>query len=371
MKTQKRTGRSHTRTRLLLDEWPSIDRRLWEKAISPMNPFSRFGGERSHLHKATNIRVEQAYGLWLSFLKRRRMLHNEPHPARRINPENLDAFIEAMLRRHLKPSSIALNLCHLGAVAKVFRPQGDWLFILEAARSFRSRATPTRHKPPRNSVELYNLGLRTIAASKEEVDHLASALLERNGLMIALLALVPLRSTNLTQLKLDKELSQNSGHWSVYISGLLTKTHRHIEFDWPKELVTPLEHYLRSSRPILLGCEADSPLARTGALWVTKTGHPISVTGLYNVVVRLTSKEFGTPHPPHSFRRAMATTLAAYNPESIRAASLILGHKSVYTTEKSYRLTPRQVSERFTEAVLRLRHQGLTKHPNSERIPWK
>jgi len=57
---------------------------------------------------------------------------------------------------------------------------------------------------------------------------------------------------------------------------------------------------------------------------------------LYDIVMKRTRAAFGKPINPHMFRDAAATTLAIHDPEHVRAAAALLGHRSFGTTEKYY-----------------------------------
>ena len=57
---------------------------------------------------------------------------------------------------------------------------------------------------------------------------------------------------------------------------------------------------------------------------------------LYDVFTRRTAEAFGTPINPHLFRDCAATSIAIDDPEHVRVASQLLGHRSRATTEQYY-----------------------------------
>jgi len=54
------------------------------------------------------------------------------------------------------------------------------------------------------------------------------------------------------------------------------------------------------------------------------------------MIVARTAEAYGKPINPHLFRDCAATSIAIEDPEHVRVASLILGHRSAATTERYY-----------------------------------
>jgi integrase len=57
---------------------------------------------------------------------------------------------------------------------------------------------------------------------------------------------------------------------------------------------------------------------------------------LYDIIQRRTKEAFGAPVNPHLFRDEAATTLAIHDPEHVRSAAPLLGHRHLSTTERYY-----------------------------------
>jgi integrase len=47
---------------------------------------------------------------------------------------------------------------------------------------------------------------------------------------------------------------------------------------------------------------------------------------------------FGRPINPHLFRDCLATSIAIHDPDNVRMAAALLGHRSFATTERHYNL---------------------------------
>jgi integrase/recombinase XerD len=57
---------------------------------------------------------------------------------------------------------------------------------------------------------------------------------------------------------------------------------------------------------------------------------------IYDRIRAHTQKAFGRAINPHLFRDAAATTLAIADPEHVRVAAPLLGHRTFMTTERYY-----------------------------------
>jgi integrase len=57
---------------------------------------------------------------------------------------------------------------------------------------------------------------------------------------------------------------------------------------------------------------------------------------IYDRIRARTKEAFGVAINPHLFRDGAATTLAIADPEHVRAAAPLLGHRSFGTTERNY-----------------------------------
>src|SRR5262249_21782265 len=96
---------------------------------------------------------------------------------------------------------------------------------------------------------------------------LATPVLHRDGLMIALLALVPLRRRNFVGLRLDWNVVEINGTWLIRLDASETKTHAPLEMLWPDELLGPLNTYLNVHRPRLSAMNGRWAKPVENALW--------------------------------------------------------------------------------------------------------
>jgi hypothetical protein len=108
-------------------------------------------------------------------------------------------------------------------------PNRRWSFINDLASKIRARHRPTRDKSNlRLSDELVELGFELMHAAGDLVG-LDAAIAYRDGLLIAILALIPLRRRNLADLALGVTLVREGSSWIVAFGEDDTKTHAAFE----------------------------------------------------------------------------------------------------------------------------------------------
>src|SRR5271170_1864516 len=116
---------------------------------------------------------------------------------------------------------------------------------------------------------------------------MADAVRYRDGLMIALLAHVPLRHKNFAAIEIGRDLIKEEGSWFIVIPPEETKTKTYIEFQIPMDLQHQLSTYLKYVRPRMLRRPA------CNALWVSPKGGPLSYSAVGPVMTRHTTKRLG------------------------------------------------------------------------------
>jgi integrase len=85
---------------------------------------------------------------------------------------------------------------------------------------------------------------------------------------------------------------------------------------------------------------------------------------IYNMIVSRTAKAFGRSVNPHLFRDCAATSIAIEDPERVRIASQILGHRSAATTERYYNQAQAiDAARRYQAFLAKLRQGRMTEDP--------
>src|SRR5215472_15432097 len=317
-------GKAPERACLKLKDWPDEDRRLWQAACKPGDLLASEEGARADHAIASNRKAERGYGRWLTFLQMTDPGGLAEAPALRITQDRVRRYVDSLVRLDNSSATILARLQELGEVARVMGPNFSWTFINAMASRIRARHRPVRDK--RNlklSDELLGLGLSLIDKATMAAG-LAAAILHRDGLMIALLALVPLRRRNFAGLRLDRNFVEINGAWLISLDACETKTHAPLEILWPGELVGPLRTYLNVHRPLLSTMSRRWAKRIDNALWISSHGSPMTEMAIYDRIRAHTQKAFGRAINPHLFRDAAATTLAIADPGHVRVAAPLL-----------------------------------------------
>jgi integrase len=256
--------------------------------------------------------------------------------AARITPERIREYVEHLKLLGNSTATILARLQELGEAAKVMAPNQSWRFITGIASKIRAQHKPARDK--RNmklTEELLALGVELMEKAGA-MKGWQAAITFRDGLIIALLSLVPLRRRNLESLLIGKNLIEINGYWLLALHADETKTHASHELDFPEILAEPLRTYLRMHRPVLASRHGRWSKPVGDALWLSKDGSPMTQVAIYDRIRARTEGRFGTPINPHLFRDAAATTWAIADPQHIRAVAPLLGHRHFGTTERHY-----------------------------------
>jgi integrase/recombinase XerD len=230
---------------------------------------------------------------------------------------------------------VAGQLRWLRGALRLLAPDRDWAWLLTIAKRIEARAEPRskRHRL-RTSDELFALGVQLMqegAAAHEASGRVTTeaALTYRDGLIIALLAVAPMRRRNLASLTLGQHLQRVGGSWTVVLKASETKNGRPLEHPLPEGLGRALERYLERFRPVLFGSAAHQ------GLWASAKGVPLTGNALYDAVCRRTMEAFGQPVNLHLFRDGAATFWAHRDPTQVTGVSGLLGHE-LRMTERHY-----------------------------------
>jgi integrase/recombinase XerD len=329
-------GKAPERACLPIATWPQADRQLWLDACRPADLLDEHIGTRASHSESSNRKAQKGYGRWLTFVIATDPDCTSDPPADRVTKDRVGAYVESLIVLGNSTATILARLQELGEVAKILCPQRSWTFINAISSKIRAAHRPARDK--RNlklSDELLDLGLALIDRAAQ-TRRLASAIPHRDGLMIALLALIPLRRRNLAGLRLHKNLFRIDDRWIISFDPSETKTHEAFELGWPDELHAPLKIYLDVHRPFLASVPGRWSKPVGDFLWVSSDGSPMTEIAIYDRIRKHTKDAFGAAMNPHLFRDAAATTLAITDPEHVRVAAPLLGHRTFTTTERHY-----------------------------------
>jgi integrase len=174
------------------------------------------------------------------------------------------------------------------------------------------------------------LGLELIrrGETSNHLTDLARARLVRDGLMIALLSLCPIRLRNLAELCIGHQLRRVSETWWIILEAAETKTGRPDERPVPEILTAPINRWLQYWRTVFPD-PAD-------AFWPSIKGGPLAYTYVGHIITETTRRELGIAVNPHLFRDCAVHTVAINAGDHMGIASGLLQHTDPRTTEKYY-----------------------------------
>lgn len=323
---------------LPLDQWPALDRQLWEAALcrpgflEADNLASRWSAARQRI-------VRQAYGQWLRYLERCDALDPDLPPGVRATKPLLRGFYEE-LRERVSPHSQSMMIGALGRMLVVLAPEQDWSPINELYAYLKQRAEPCRNKLAHvvPATQLLELGLELMTSCQ---DHVASRRLTatrfRDGLLIAMLICCPVRLANLASIRIGEQLLFDGQDYGLRFSAAETKTGRPYVAGLPALLTPHVEAWLQQYRPLLqLTAFHPESSEAIDALWLSRDGRPMRPSVIREQIKQRTKAAFGHPVWPHLFRDCAVTELVDCAPEEIGMAGDLLGHTSLQTTTRHY-----------------------------------
>jgi integrase len=325
------SARDHPRS-LPVNEWPDADRRAWEDACRPgarLKP----GGAASYLAPVSREDFAKRYGAFLGFLQRTGRLDRSAALAARVTSSNVEAYITELTVR-VRSVTVWNCIYKLRRAAELLAPTADFSWLAEIEKDLALVVEP-RSKFDRLvfTGRLVEAGL-TLVAEAEAFAHsdLARARGMRNGLMIALLALCPIRPKNFAALEIGQTFKEIHGRWWIALPGISTKSRRPDERPVPAQLNRCIDLYLSQSRPVLFGSRPP-----TNALWISSTtGKPLTEKNIGTLISKITFETLGVDVSPHLFRTAAASTAAAYGGKMPHLASALLNHTDPRVTEEHY-----------------------------------
>ena len=319
------------RLHLPFAHWPVADRRLWQDAARSDDPFSDASGAR--LAKTTLHKLWMGWRRFLGFLAITEATALEITPVERLTIERVRRFVDH-LRETNTPHSVASQIHALYDAARAMMPEKDWTWLrVVKARLYAAAGPRSPSGPVITSVQLVDLGEQLMNESTiipGTPVKMADAIRYRDGLMIALLGLTPLRHKNFAAIQIGRDLIKEGENWFIAIPPEDTKTKIAMDFPVPETLQPHLATYLDHVRPRMLRRPACK------ALWVSAKGGALSYSAVGPVVTRHTTLRLEIRISPHDAPDAAATTWAIAAPDQISVARDLLTHSDLRTTTRYY-----------------------------------
>jgi integrase len=317
---------------LPIAEWPASLRLGWaQERRSGLR--LEGGGAASHLAPVSQADIAKRYGLYLDFLQRNGRLDPTSGVITLVTPDNVDGFITELQAR-VRSVTVWNSVYKLRRAAQLIAPSADFGWLTEIEKDIALVMVP-RSKAERLVLteRLVEAGLTLIRkAEMFGKTVLTRAIGVRNGLLIALLALHPIRVKNFAALTIADTFINVDGRWWLHIRPDDTKSHRMDERQVPKFITDVVNSYIKTHRPVL--CRGD---AEQLALWVSSTtGRRLTTKNLGTLISKITRETIGVDVSPHLFRTAGASTAAVYGGNHPHLASALLAHRDPRVTEEHY-----------------------------------
>ncbi|MBT7265775.1 MAG: tyrosine-type recombinase/integrase [Rhodospirillaceae bacterium] len=318
---------------LPFNEWPAADQQLWNKAIQDGDLFTD-AGMAAHWRPTTRKTYTYSYGRWLRFINCRYPALLAQSPADRLAREIVLSYVELLKEQQLNPTTIWGYVNELNNVAYRLMPGTNWAWLRQIANRLHLvvRPRPNLESQLVPVQSLFELGIDLMKQSKSKKPRRSSSIHVdyRDGLMIALLASMPVRLQNFGNIIIDQHLKKTPGGYLLIFPEEEVKNRQHIEVEIYEPLIPLIEHYLAHHRPRLLG------EGKTDYLWVSKIGKCLKPNHVSERITRVTQRELGKPITPHMFRHCAATSIAETSPELARIIRPLLAHTTTATSEIYY-----------------------------------
>ncbi len=337
------------RRSLPLDLWPYADREAWAAACRPPMRLKP-GGRAGHLKPVTRDDHAAHFSYFLGFLDRRGLLERNERAAGNVTPEKVEAYIDE-LKGHLASTTLYASICKLRRAAQYMVPGRDFTWLAEIDKELALVARPRSKFGGFVLTEvLVEAGLTLIREAEDapRMTELNRACHVRNGLMVALLALCPIRRKNFTALEIGRSFVKIKNHWWIVLPASETKEKRADERPIHELLTSAIDRYLGQYRPVL--ARSDQPAQR---LWLSaKTGAPVSDKEVARMMRKTTLSTVGVALGPHMFRTSAASAAGVYAVDNPNLGSAILHHADLsFTIEHYNRAACLSAAENFRKIV--------------------
>jgi len=344
----------HPRRRLTFEDWPAIDRELWERATRSADLLDE-PGLAAHWKAKTRHSVSTRYALWLGWLRDQGLLDPNQAPAARVTRVRLAQYVQHLRSNRSSPTTVAGRIRDLREAIRVMQPKADLLDLTNLLSRLDAVAEPTRQKRTRivSPAALVDAAIVELKKQHTAFDRLPSrptAGRFRDALIVAFLAMRPVRLENLGAMTIDRHLIKRGDQYWCFFGKNETKDSRLLEFCIPQTLTSWFDLYLTEHRPLLLRG------TKSSRVWISIRATPMVDNSIYYRVTASTNRLIGRRINPHLFRDCATTFIAEQDPEHIRIVANILGHATLKTSEQHYNhASTLSVHERYLNALSELR----------------
>jgi integrase len=307
------------------------------------------------LREVTRCDLAQRYWYFLDHVQRSEGL--DPHAGATVyvSPDRVEHYV-GELKARVSSVTVHGSIYKLRRMAELLRPGVDFAWLSEIENDLALTMEP---KSKFNRVVYTNVLVDAALELMAKVDcatqlpALARARQFRDGLMVALGALHPIRLKNFAALEIGSSFTKVNGAWWIVLSASETKEGRADERPIASYLHRRIDRYLNEYRPVLARTQ-DLP----NSLWLSSNdGKPLSQSAVGRIISRTTLALVGVDVSPHLFRTAGVSTAAVYAGDTPHLCSALLHHIDPAVAEEHYnRATALSAAQSYAALISSLRH---------------
>lgn len=333
MTTLKANRAQSPRLSLPFDRWPAADQQTWQAACRPHERLKR-GGAAAHLKLVTREMLIGRYALFLGFVDRTEGVVPGAHAGSYVTPERVATFVTELEAR-VSSVTVHTSIHLLRRTAQILLPHQDFNWLVEIEKDLAFVMQPSAKSDRLVYAQLLVEAGMTLMAEVDappQQSTLAGAQQYRDGLMVALLALCPVRLKNYAALEIGRTFTKVNSIWWIILPASETKERRPDERPVPSYLNCWIDRYLGTYRSIL-GRNAET----SSHLWLSvRDGGPLSYSSTQQAIGQATLATIGIRISPHLFRAAGATTAAVFHGKNHLLGRALLHHSHSRVTQESY-----------------------------------
>lgn len=246
----------------------------------------------------------------------------------------MEGYAAALWEAGQSEATISLRLTKLIDALNALDPQAtaDLSSVARFARSLRQRLTDDRAHELAFGVsarDLLGLGHElmaegdALAARARARKGLRGAARYRDGLLIAVQALVLLRPAALLSLELGVTAIRAADGWRLVVPSGRDKSSRRRDVPVAADLTPALDRYVEVHRPRLA---AQANGAAPTAFWLSDRGLPLSARAAWRAVTEPAALRLGVAPSIHRYRHIATSDVAISAPEMLGVMPGVLGH---------------------------------------------
>ena len=347
---------------LRVAEWPDCIQGPWKAARTTQSALFKPDGSCPTLSANSWRIAEEGFGKLLTILNETNLLATCTGVDDIVTEPHLTAMVECMQADGLAITTQITYLTGVAIAARRLSANGDWSWVQTGINGLKACV------PKQSLVSQSHISSADMLITGKQIfreawnDHTARdmvrAVRARDGLILALLSVRPLRRRTFATLQLGKHIQIDGGDVRIHVPATLMKGEKRTYVaDWPAALKPELFCYIDTIRPILLaGAQVDNSSAGD-ALWVSERGSMLTADAIYRQVRHLTQQATGQAINLHRFRNIAASTVAINEPEQIDIAQEVLGHSDPRSKEfyiQADQLAAVRRSHRVEDEILRI-----------------